>query len=70
MVDIQDYQKEQNKYYILYFMKVLTTEGKKWSKYAATDMKIRVLNNKINNILDKISPFIIILILSLIYLKY
>lgn len=51
-------------------MKALTNEGKEWSKHAATDMKIRIFNNKINDILDKISPFIIILIISLIYLKY
>ena len=51
-------------------MKALTNEGNEWSKHAATDMKIRIFNNKINDILDKISPFIIILIISLIYLKY
>ena len=51
-------------------MKTLTPEGKEWSKYAAIDMKIRVFDNKLNNILNKISPFIIILIISLIYLKY
>ena len=51
-------------------MKTLTPDGLEWSKYAATDMKIRVFNNKINNILDKSYPFIIILIIALIYLKY
>ena len=51
-------------------MKTLTPEGKEWLKYAATDMKIRVFDNKVNNILDKSYPFIIILIISLIYLKY
>lgn len=51
-------------------MKTLTPDGLEWSKYAATDMKIRIFNKKINDILDKISPFIIILIISLIYLKY
>jgi hypothetical protein len=51
-------------------MKTLTDEGKEWSKYATTDMKIRVFNKKVNDILDKSYPFVIILIILLIYLKY
>ena len=51
-------------------MKALTDEGKEWSKYAATDMKIRVFDYKVNDILDKSYPFVIILIILLIYLKY
>ena len=51
-------------------MKTLTQEGKEWSKYAATDMKIRVFDNKVNNILDKSYHLIFVIILILIYLKY
>ena len=50
-------------------MKTLTDEGKEWSKYATTDMKIRVFNKKVNNILDKSYPFVIIIIILLIYLN-
>ena len=48
-------------------MKTLTQDGLEWIKYASIDMNIRVFNNKVNNILDKSYPIIIIV---LIYLKY
>ena len=51
-------------------MKALTNEGKEWSKHAATDMKIRIFDNKVNNILDKSYPLLLLVIISLIYLKY
>ena len=51
-------------------MKTLTPDGLEWIKYASIDMNIRVFNNKVNNILDKSYPFVIIIIILLIYLKY
>lgn len=51
-------------------MKTLTPDGLEWSKYASTDMNIRIFNNKVNNILDKSYPIIFIVIIVLIYLKY
>ena len=50
-------------------MKTLTSDGLEWIKHASTDMNIRVLNNKVNNILDKSYPLLFIVII-LIYLKY
>ena len=50
-------------------MKTLTQDGLEWIKYASTDMNIRILNNKVNNILDKSYPLLFIVIV-LIYLKY
>ena len=50
-------------------MKKLTPDGLEWIKYASIDMNIRVLNNKVNNILDKSYPLLLFIII-LIYLKY
>ena len=51
-------------------MKILTSDGLEWIKYASIDMNIRVFNNKVNNILDKSYPLLLIIIILLIYLKY
>ena len=51
-------------------MKTLTPDGLEWIKYASTDMNIRVLNNKVNDILNKSYPLLLIIIIVLIYLKY
>lgn len=51
-------------------MKTLTPDGLEWIKHASIDMNIRVLNNKVNDILDKSYPFLLIVIIILIYLKY
>ena len=51
-------------------MKTLTPDGLEWVKYASIDMNIRVFNNKVNNILDKSYPLLLIIIILLIYLKY
>lgn len=51
-------------------MKTLTPDGLEWIKYASIDMNIRVFNNKVNNILDKSYPLLLIIIIVIIYLKY
>lgn len=51
-------------------MKTLTPDGLEWIKYANIDMNIRVFNNKVNDILDKSYPSLLIVIIILIYLKY
>ncbi len=51
-------------------MKILTQDGLEWVKYASIDMNIRVLNNKVNNILDKSYPLLLFILIILIYLKY
>lgn len=51
-------------------MKTLTQDGLEWIKYASTDMNIRILNNKVNNILDKSYPLLLFIVIVLIYLKY
>lgn len=51
-------------------MKTLTPDGLEWIKHASIDMNIRVLNNKVNNILDKSYPLLLFIVIVLIYLKY
>ena len=51
-------------------MKTLTPDGLEWIKHASIDMNIRIFNNKVNNILDKSYPLLLLVIIILIYLKY
>lgn len=47
-------------------MKTLTPDGLEWIKYASTDMNIRVFNNKVNNVLDKFYPILIVIIVIIV----